>query len=180
MKTATTIPTNSTDSPVRAFRVAVRDDSDTGLGFLHSTTLLTEAREALTRVRRAYPRSGLQGLFSDHDLGDWLDVTEDDLNRIADVTAAHTLAYILTINGLPRITWYLNSGDAGELTGSADNDVQVNAYAAVLGLEMQESETGRSTLVCAKGTFQGVAVRVSCYRRTPLSVDIDVSGEVEA
>jgi hypothetical protein len=172
--TVAAIPTNRQGSPVRSFRVAVRDDTDTGLGFLHPTPLLTEARAALSRVQRAYPRSILQGLFSDVDLGDWLDVTEDDLNRIADVTAAHTLAYILTIPGLPRISWFLNQGDAGELTGSADNDVQVNAYAAVLGLKVEEDDTGRSTLVSAKGSFQGVAVRISCYRRTPALAQIEV------
>ncbi|MFI7468663.1 hypothetical protein [Nonomuraea sp. NPDC049646] len=158
----------------RAFRVAVRDDTDTVLGFLGPTPLLAEVRETLTRVQRAYPRSILQALLDDGDLGDWRDVTDDDLDRIADVTAARALANLLTIPGMPRISWFLSNGDAGELSASADSEVQLNAYAAVLGLHVEETETSRSTLVCAKGTFQGVAVRVTCYRRTSEAAGIEV------
>ncbi|MEW1837503.1 hypothetical protein AB0392_06050 [Nonomuraea angiospora] len=176
MTTTTTSADNvAADSPVRAFRVAVRDDHDVALGHLNSTTLHSEAREMLARVQRIYPRSILQALLDDGDLGTWRDVTEDDLDRIAEAIAARTLVYILTINALPRISWMLNNLDPGKLSGSADAPEQVSEYASMLGLELQETESyGNSTLVCAKGAFQGVDVRVSCYRRPPLVACADI------
>ncbi|MGW3351731.1 hypothetical protein ACWDA3_51265 [Nonomuraea rubra] len=176
--TATLILASAADFSVREFRVAVRDDTDTFLGCLNGTPLLSEAREALSRVRRAYPRSMLQGLFHDGDLGAWREVTEADLDRIADLTAARTLAYILTIDGLPRLAWTVNSLDPGTLSGSADNPEHVSEYARALGLELQETERyGASTLILAQGAFQGVDVRVSCYRRAPLAVDIEIADD---
>ncbi|AQZ67587.1 hypothetical protein BKM31_44490 [[Actinomadura] parvosata subsp. kistnae] len=160
---------------VREFRVAVRDDTGACLGCLDGTPLLTEARETLSRVRRAYPRSMLQGLFNDGDLGAWREVTEADLDRIADLIAARTLACILTLDGLPRLAWTVNNLDPGILCGSANTPEQVSEYARALGLELQETERyGTSTLILAQGAYKGVDVRVSCYRRAPVPVAAEV------
>jgi hypothetical protein len=167
---------NARIQPVNGFRVAVRDGS-TSLGCLDLADTVDQARDQLERVRRAYPESTLQGLFTDGDLGAWRDITDDDLNRIAAAAAAHTLATIYTRPGLERITWVLSDYEPGKLGGQAYTREQVEAYARVLNLELTET-AGAAPLVRAKGTVHGVEVCVSCYARPAVEANASTAAAV--
>ncbi|WP_219471282.1 hypothetical protein [Nonomuraea rhizosphaerae] len=148
------------------FRLAVRDDHAM-VGYLGAGQALRQARQRLERMRLAYPNSTLQGMFFDGDVGEWRDVTDDDLNRIADVNAAQVLAGLLQRSELERLSWTLSHWAHGQLSGDADTREQVQTYARVLSLELTETVIAKSgaTVVRAEGSVQGVEVRVSCYIR---------------
>lgn len=152
-----------TSSPAQAFRVLIRD-GDATIGRTRHTERLEEVRVELARMRRAYPDSALEALLPDGDLGSWQVVTEEDLDRMASVKAALTLANILGM-GLPRISWTLHEFDPGRVAGQADTRKQVEEFARALLLEVTEDEHPTNVLVSATGAFQGVEVRVSCYVR---------------